>query len=314
MRNEWKYTQTDKSRVIVREIEIETGKGGEAAVIVHFTDSHFNGFTENDLANPVLASTHEFRKWGANGANVPNCQRCFDYAESIGADQVVITGDVLDFLAEGSIKLMKEHIWDKYPDTIVTMGNHDATRKVQGKVEDTSTVASRMRILQDSWKHDIYYSSYIIKDKAMIIQLDNSSEFDVGHKGFFDCQIESLKRDITIARERGLKALIFYHSPLCTKNPDAGVTLSSYVGDKNVSAVNFNTQIALWNNEPTLAVYDILTNNADVVAGCFCGHFHSDFYTEIKAKTADGEDTVIPQYVLIGTPYDKGHVLKILVK
>ena len=314
MKNEWKYIQTEKDRVIVREVEFDTGKGGEPAVIVHFTDPHFNMFTEKDLENPVLASTHEFRKWNANGASVPNCERCFDYAEEVGADQVVITGDVLDFLSEGCMKLMKEHIWDKHPDTLVTMGNHEAARKVQGKINDETTAESRAQLLQANWSHDIYYTSKIIKDKAMVIALDNSSEFDFGHKGFFECQVEPLKRDLAIAREKGLKVLLFYHAPLCTRMPEAGYIPSSFLGDKNLTAVNFGTQVKLWDSEGNQAVYDIITNNADIIGGCFCGHFHCDFYTEIKAKTADGQEDVIPQYVLVGTPYNKGHVIKITVK
>lgn len=61
-------------------------------------------------------------------------------------------------------------------------------------------------------------------------------------------------------------------------------------------------------------VYDIITNNADVIKGIFCGHVHNDHYVEVKAKTSDGQDAVIPQYVLTAAFYDKGHVLKITVK
>jgi len=50
------------------------------------------------------------------------------------------------------------------------------------------------------------------------------------------------------------------------------------------------------------------------IMATFAGHYHSDYKTEICAKTADGEDAIIPQYVLTGNPYDGGHVLKITVK
>ena len=56
-----------------------------------------------------------------------------------------------------------------------------------------------------------------------------------------------------------------------------------------------------------------MTHNADVIRGIFCGHWHSDFYTEILAETPDGKKTVIPQYVLTGNMYDKGHALIITV-
>ena len=57
--------------------------------------------------------------------------------------------------------------------------------------------------------------------------------------------------------------------------------------------------------------------NPDVVKGYFCGHWHCDYYTEIWSKNADGTDNpdvVIPQYVMTGSAYDKGHAIKITIK
>ena len=56
-------------------------------------------------------------------------------------------------------------------------------------------------------------------------------------------------------------------------------------------------------------MYELITSNADVIKAVFCGHMRSDYYTEIKAKNADGTDNVIPQYVLTATHFDQGHVM-----
>ena len=88
MKNEWKYIQTDPTRVVVREIELDSGKGGDDAVIVFMTDPHFNSYTEKDLEDEVLASTIEYRKWNANGASVQNLERGFEYARLENADAV----------------------------------------------------------------------------------------------------------------------------------------------------------------------------------------------------------------------------------
>ena len=61
-------------------------------------------------------------------------------------------------------------------------------------------------------------------------------------------------------------------------------------------------------------IYDLIVNNGDIIKGCFAGHLHSDFYTEIDAMAADGTYTAIPQYVLKGTIYDEGNALRITVK
>ena len=315
MKNEWRYTQFERSALTVREIEIDSGKGGEPVVIVNIADPHFNAYTENDLKEPALASTIEYRKWQAGGASVPNFERCIDYAKSVSADQVVISGDVLDFLSEGCVKLMKEHIWDKYPDTLVCMGNHDTAKKVQGKVEDTSTIRSKLELLQKVWNHDIRYESRVLKNKVLLIVMDNATEYDFGHKGFFAEQIEPLQADLIRARKNDWKVLIFYHVPISTEDKTKDPVVSSMVGDKNVHTVNFaHIGIASYTDGATGEIYRMIVSNADIIGGCFCGHLHSDFYTEIKAADANGEPDVIPQYVLIGTPYDKGHVIKIVVR
>ena len=41
---------------------------------------------------------------------------------------------------------------------------------------------------------------------------------------------------------------------------------------------------------------------------------HANYYTEIKAFAPDGSDCVIPQWILTGLPYNKGHVMKIKIK
>ena len=85
-------------------------------------------------------------------------------------------------------------------------------------------------------------------------------------------------------------------------NDPSGATLDFYT-----KGIGYNAGGA------TGQVYDLITNNADVIRGVFTGDMHSDFYTEIVAKTADGMQTTIPQYVLTGAFYDDGAVMHITV-
>ena len=64
----------------------------------------------------------------------------------------------------------------------------------------------------------------------------------------------------------------------------------------------------------TEQVYNLITNNGDIIKGVFNGHMHNDYYTEILAKTASGEDTVIPQYTMTASIYEDGRAVKITVK
>lgn len=65
---------------------------------------------------------------------------------------------------------------------------------------------------QSVWKHDIYYSSKVMGDKVMLIQMNN------GERKFYESQIEPLKKDIETARENGYIVLLFMHETIYTKN------------------------------------------------------------------------------------------------
>ena len=64
----------------------------------------------------------------------------------------------------------------------------------------------------------------------------------------------------------------------------------------------------------TKEVYDLITNNAEIIRGVFCGDWHVNMYTEIKAKTSTGEALNIPQYVVTANAYAKGSAIKIHIK
>ena len=298
--------------VSVREVVIETGdENAEPLEIFQVTDLHFNYCNDEDFeeANPSIMATYNGRKWLANGSSVPNAIRSLEYASQ--GDAIVITGDVLDYMSRGAIELTHKYIWDPYPNALIAFGNHEMTRRCQDNpvTPDPTSLESRYEFLQENWEHDVYYTSKVVKDKVMLIQLDN------GSSRFWDSQIEPLKADLALAREKGYTVLLFYHIPLCTKNPNEAPLYpirrnDTYEWDFSVNEIgNPSTTDAA-----TLEVYDIITNSADVIKATFCGHFHSDYTTEIIAKTADGTDTVIPQYILTGNPYDGGHALKITVK
>lgn len=307
-KNYWKY-ETLSSGLMVRHVTIKTEKRGDPIEIVQLTDLHFNYCDEQDLAeaDPVLMSTLENRKWLANAKSLPNAQRALEYAKD--ADQLVITGDVLDYLSHGTLSLTKTYIFDAFPDAMVTLGNHEPVRQMQGTVAENTTLESRLAILQENWNHDVYYSSKVLGEKVMLIQMDNGSTGE-----FQKSQVEPLRQDLATAREKGYTVLLFYHIPLATGNPADYNATAIVVGDKNGSVRNLYTKgVGNHSTGASREVYQLITNNADIIAGAFCGHTHNDFYTEIKAKTASGEATVIPQYILIGAPYGKGHALRITV-
>ena len=295
----------------VREVTIHSGSRDTTPVeIVQMSDFHFNFCNAKDFEenNPSTMSTYYNRDLKRNGASLPMALKCLEYGSMF--DQAVITGDVIDYISNGNLELMKRYVWDAHPGILATLGNHDVVR-VMGlptDVPDPTSLQSRYELLQKTWAHDVYYTSKVVKNKVMVIQLDNSQCH------FWDSQVAKLQADIATARSKGYTVLLFMHDFLSTGNPTDTAVSSFHVDDPSSATYDFYTKgIGYKASGATRQVYDLITNNADVIRGVFTGHMHSDFYTEIVAKTADGTQTTIPQYVLTGAFYDDGAVMRITV-
>ncbi len=305
---DWIY-KDETTGIMVREVDITVNSDRPPIRIGLASDAHFNycnnlDFEEN---NPTLMSSFQHRKWLANGKNVAKTNNCLKYISN--CNQIVMLGDILDYLSHGAIELAQKHIFEKYPDIIACVGNHDAVRKMQGKVEEVEPLEERRQIVQSIWPHNIDYYSRVIDNRIMIIQMDNSSR-----NCFVHAQIVSLKKDIALAREKDYAVLLCFHTPLSINNP--AITSSFPIRRNDAGVINFNskTLIGYHSQGASREGYEIITNNADIIKAVFCAHMHSDYYTEILAKTADGQDKIIPQYILTGIPYDQGHVMIVNIK
>ncbi len=303
----------------VRDVTIDSGLGEEVC-IGHVSDLHFNYCNEQDMAeaDPVVMSTLENRMWLANGASVPNARRCLAFLRDM--DQVVVNGDTLDYLSHGCMELMQREVWDAYPGIIATMGGHEVLRKMLGKVEDPLSRKERLRMLEDFWPHDPYYISKLVKNRVLVVGLFN----DLGCYTAY--QEEKLRADLALARENGYAVLLFEHEPIRTMNPAESCVRAEdvlQVGDPNGYPIDYCTGSTGYGkymagadacDRQTKAVYSLIVNSADVIRGVFAGHRHSHIYTEIIGRTPDGAERIIPQFINTASAYQKGHVMRILVK
>ncbi|MBR3594147.1 MAG: hypothetical protein IKL44_05685 [Clostridia bacterium] len=316
----WMYELGD-TNVIVREAVFDSGKNnGEIVEIVQLTDVHFTELNDRDIAeaNPTVLSTWDKEPSKDPAKRVRNASICMEYANYF-YDQTVITGDILSFLTWGGIEQIKNTLWGKDPSAMITLGNHDMMMRSQGLVGETVQLESRYSTLQENWRHDAYYTSRVIKDKVMVVQMDNALS------RYSEEQYEKLAADIEKARENGYIILIFQHVPIVTNNPEYKEIRPIYTNDSSIvydfsantdsNGKNFDG-VRTNKDATTTKVYNLITQNADVIKGLFCGHYHDDFYCEVKATEKDGTETVIPQYVVESTAFDsgKGHVMKITVK
>ncbi|MBQ9112594.1 MAG: helix-turn-helix domain-containing protein [Clostridia bacterium] len=307
-KNGWIYI--DKATMImVREADIRSSKGGKLIRLGLIADPHYNYCNAQDLAeaHPTVMSTFKNRKWLANGQTVDQTNACLEYISD--CDQIVVLGDILDYLSHGAMELAQTHIFKRYPEVIACIGNHDVARRIQGDVKEIETLDERRQILRNGWIHNIDYYSKVIDDRVMLIQMDNASR-----RAFVDSQVNALRNDIELARKHGYIILLFFHMPLSINDPSVTKTFPLR---KNFSEmVNFNNThlIGYHSAGASRDGYELITTNADIIKGVFCGDMHSDYYTEIKAKNADGTDAIIPQYILTGVPHDNGHVMIVNIK
>ena len=287
------------SRIMVRKAKIKTKKGGDPVKILHFTDLHLNKMSDRDFEEkePSVMSTRQYRMAFRNESTVSNAEKSLELVPFF--DKTVITGDIVDYLTWGSLDLVKKMIWDKYSDILMPLGGHDYTRCMEGDIDDLTSEESRLDILKEYWKHDLFYTSEIIKDKVMIVAMLNDMTY-------FDFQVEKLEKDIEFARDNDLIILIFQHEPICTKNEKEKDLKAIRVNDRASSSIDFYTRFhgGEKSSKASKAMHSLITESADVIKGIFCGHLHSDYYTEVIAG-----DTIIRQYVLTGNMYDEGHIM-----
>lgn len=286
---------------VICEVNLNLGLGGERVEIAQITDVHLNYCLSDEQEDEEVLYTKQCRTWLADGESVGAIIKAMDVAQYF--DQTIITGDILDYLSMGAAKLTKENIFDRDPQVICTIGGHDITKQMETGIPNKLPIEERFKIVQNFWIHDIFYHSKVVKDKIMVIGLNTS----VG--SYYPQQIDCLKRDIKRAREEKKCILIFQHEPISTGRPqDISVepVIKASANPANTKPRNFYSGCIgnpASDNPNNKEMYHIITHSADVIKGVFCGHYHSAFYTEIKAFLPNEKETVIPQYLALGNPY-----------
>ena len=93
-------TTETENEIKIRDVVIETPNGSKDVKIVQLTDLHIAWMNDADKADNTLCKTYEERKW----AHIYECRtdhldltkRFLEHFK--GADKIVITGDIYDFL------------------------------------------------------------------------------------------------------------------------------------------------------------------------------------------------------------------------
>lgn len=295
---------------------LDLGVGESGCDISIMGDNHFNlSLPEDDLDEETVYTKFK-RLWGKNGAHVDRTR--FGLQGARYSDQVILVGDIIDYLTKGAVMLTKKYIVEPYPDILMTVAHHDMTKQMQTGRPNLLSNEERLAILQEFWPNDIHYESRDITDKITVVCLG------ITLAKYTSDLSERLAADIKRAKEEGRYLLIFQHEPISTGLEKDRECVACYDRGRNEPAV-FNcyddkNRICRPDDtdEVNWKMHALITKNADVIKGIFVGHEHTQTYNEIPATyEKDGKtyDAVIPQHVVAAAAYyPAGYYMRIIVK
>ena len=303
--------------LIIHRVFIDVGVKEEKNILL-ISDIHLSNWNLMDFEekNPIILETIDKRRSTFKREDtLLNVERIMNYAHLF--DKVIVAGDTIDYLTWGAIDYIQRYIYNKRHDALVLLGNHDTRRAMGHSMLDPSTLASREEMIKTVIKTDLYYHSEIIGGKTLVIGLNN------GEAKYTPWQYKKLFRDLEMARKNSLSVLIFQHEPICTYNENEKEVMPIYIS----SPGSYNTGKNFYDNPDragssmsdgdTMRLYRLITENADIIKGVFCGHWHNEAYTEIVGsyvKNGIKIQKTIPQYVTDAVAYDNGHMMIITVR
>jgi len=317
----------------VREVNIDWDYNAEVAdesdpvEIAHITDTHLNYNNAKDKNEYEASIIHAYgtSAFYGEGQTAGPVVKAMEYASLL--DKVVVTGDVIHSLADGSLQISERLMFDRntwvgiraqYDENgnplkkvLGTLGNHERYKHMIGVVPDDNYMTYNYPALQEYFPNDIVYHSEIMtttegKNPVMLVLLDDQRE------RYADERIrDNLTVDLAKARQKNIPVLIFQHVALYTGDSSVTSTPSYY---DSGSAPNTRLPGNPNSDALTKEIHKLITDNADIVAGVFCGHEHVNVYTEIIGTGENGTGHVIPQNYLNTNQTGSGTVLKISVK
>lgn len=307
----------DENGLIIHRVYMDVGLEQEKNILL-LSDVHLSNWNLKDFEekNPVILETIDKRRSTFKREDTfLNIERIMNYASLF--DKVIVAGDSIDYLTWGAVDYVQKYIYNKCPSALVLLGNHDTKRVIGHSMPDPSSLESREEMLKTVIKTDIHYHSEIIDGKVLLVGLNN------GQEKYTRYQYERLLADIEAAREKSLSVLIFQHEPICTYNENEKEVVPIYMSSPTSyrNGRNFYDhpgRIGSANSdEVTMQAYRLITENADIVKGVFCGHWHNEAYTQIVGSYVNNGkkiEKMIPQYVTDAAAYDNGHIMIITLR
>jgi hypothetical protein len=293
---------------VICEVNIKSNKpDGNITDIAVLADTHVNCINEKDKDDEEVMLTFECRGMTFRHDCIYVAQKNAAQVAQY-ADLTVIAGDVVDYASNGALEYAKKEFFDKINPIMCALGSHDMTKNVLTRKADALSYEEREEVLKPYWPNALHFDTYTVNDKVVAVILDNGSI-----SRYTDELIEQLAATVEKARKDNNIILVFQHEPVSSGNPkdvEAKSILLNWkeswnlYDGKNLIGAPHDT------NETNKKMLELIKNNADVIRGLFCGHYHDVLYTELDGSYVDENGArvkkAIPQYNVSSCPYCSG--------
>lgn len=217
----------------------------------------------------------------------------FGYADEIGADLMLLTGDIIDFPSEMNVTLMRDTLASLKTPALYSLGNHDwCYADDYLSTNAAATYIPALNALSAGEPADDPYVKYVDFGEFMVVSVDNSTD---------SVTAATVDKFLALCRQ-GKPIILMLHVPLhvdslvadCTKvwGKDLGMGGDTGVCAWSPDVQRFYAAVAEDENSPVVAVFagHVHFNHEDVLPNGVSQYITSTAYTgDCRVITVKGE-------------------------
>lgn len=185
----------------------------------------------------------------------------FGYADTINADLLMLTGDIIDFPSELNMSMMYDNIKALKTPVLFTLGNHDwcfADDYLTPSAAATYIPAfNKMTVGEPA---DDMFVRYVEYDEFMIVAVDNSADYVTA---------ETVDKFLALC-EKGKPIILMLHVPL---HVDSLVADCTKVWSKDLG-MGGDTGVCAWSPDVQRFYHAVAEDENSPVVAVFAGHVH----------------------------------------
>ena len=217
----------------------------------------------------------------------------FGYADTVNADLLMLTGDIIDFPSELNVSMMQQNLEAIKAPALFSLGNHDwCYADDYLSAGAAAAYIPKLNVLSAGEPADDPYVKYVEFDEFMVVSVDNSTD---------SVTAQTVDKFLALC-EKGKPIILMLHVPLhvdsliadCTKvwGKDLGMGGDTGVCAWNPDVQRFYHAVAEDENTPVIAIFagHVHFNHEDMLPNGVMQYITSTAYTgDCRVITVKGE-------------------------